>query len=339
MRFVDIIKKIELCKEGNGIYADSSQTQITKAMKEMKSDKDISKVFYQKAMDLAKAVLEKAAKDEPFDIEEVYTLVEGTIDQVVLGGREFLALIDECEASENYLFVHCPNVAILAIYVGLALGYNKSKLDELGVAAYFHDIGMTRVTDIVAHPNILSDEEYEKVKMHPQIGSEILKIQGASERLIRIVREEHERMDGSGYPFGIGGGDINEYARIIGLVDTYEAMTHQRPYRKKLDPHEASKEILTSGQDLFEISMIRTLINIVDVYPIGSWVELNTGEIAKVIEVNKDHPLKPVVNIMFDSQNNVLKDTATINLVKSQNRYIKRPLLDEELKEKIKQEI
>lgn len=311
---------------------EPSQIHIAKAMEEIRIDKEKARALYQEMINLIKYILEKTKKDEPLDIKEVYRLIDQIVDQLVLGNEEFFALI-ETDSPENYLHTHCPNVAILAIGIALGFGYNKSKLIEVGIITFLHDVGMVKVMDIASQPRILSNTEYDQIKKHPKLGTEILKTNCVDETLIRAVKDIHERLNGSGYPAGISNGEIDECARIIGLADAYEAMTHERPYRKKYSPYNAFKEILSSANDLFEPSLIKILVNNIGIYPVGSWVELNTDEIAKVIETNKESPLRPVVNIMFDSHHNILKDASTVDLAKYQSRYIKRPLSDEEVKE------
>ena len=311
-----------------------AEMQLAKVMREMQPDIERSKALYSGGVQLAKETLGNVREKKPLDAVKIKDLVAHIIDYLVLGDKELLNLFYEY-STDNYLYNHMVNVSIMAVYVGLGLGYNKSRLNELGLAAFLHDIGMIKVENVALQPRTLSEEEHNQIKEHPLCGAEILsKIKDIPGSLISVAKEEHERMDGRGYPCGIKGTEISEYARIIATIDVYEALTHKRSYRNKYLPHEAIKEILNNGSSLFDPVILRTLINRVGIYPIGSWVELNTSEIGKVVTNNDEFPLKPIVNLIFDSAGNKPDETRAVNLAKQFNLFIKKPLSDEEVLKK-----
>lgn len=137
---------------------------------------------------------------------------------------------------EDYLIYHVLNVSIISLDLGRGLGYELLQLIELGRAALLHDIGITGYMNIINLPKKLSAEEFKVVKEHPAIGSDTLinNYKDLGQKVFEAVRQEHERSDGSGYPLGLKGNEINEYAQILGVADVYEAMIHDRPYRKKI---------------------------------------------------------------------------------------------------------
>jgi len=315
------------------------EMKIAKAMKETQPDKAISQSLYLNGMSLAKEILHNVKSAEPIDLVSVKDLVAKITDHLLLGDKELLSLFYE-NSQENYLYAHVINVLILSIDLGLALGFNKSKLNELGLAAFLHDIGMSKLEEIYLQPRSLSEEEYNQIKQHPFQGAEILtQLKDISETITLAVRQEHERMNEKGYPQGLNGTQISEYARIIGLIDVYEALTHERSYRKKYLAHEAIKELLSNSASLFDQATLRVLINQVGLYPIGSWVELNTNEIGKVITNNEEFPLRPVIKLIFDNAGLRLLEPRVVNLAKQLNLIVKKPLSDEEVLKKIKEEV
>jgi HD-GYP domain-containing protein (c-di-GMP phosphodiesterase class II) len=310
--------------------------QFAKAMKELEPDKERIRALYFAGLHLAKDVLKSIKEETPLNLNKVKTIIEEITDLLILKDKELLNLFYEY-SPENYLYSHMINVTIMSIEVGLGMGHNKSKLHELGLAAYLHDVGMAKLEDIYLQPRKLTQEEYNKIKEHSIYSFDILsRIEGVPESVITATRDLHERANGKGYPSGLEGGEISEYSRIIATVDTYEALTHNRVYRNKFPPHEAIKEMLTSGYLLYDHEVLKILVNQVGIYPIGSWVELNTDEVGKVITVNEDFPLRPVVNILFDKTKDRLKDSKVINLAKQTNIHIKRPLSDKEILEQLK---
>jgi len=161
-------------------------------------------------------------------------------------------------------------------------------------------------------------------------------ISGAYETLKEAIHQHHERMDGGGYPSGFKGNEINEYSKIIAVVDTYEAMTHHRPYREAMIPHNAIKEIIFSLKRSFDSKAIKALFNRVSIYPVGSFVKLNNGEIAKVISVttNSFSILRPIVLVILDNQGKCVTDPVKLDLSLTGTVYIKEPFVLPKIKEK-----
>ena len=291
--------------------------------------------IYQEFIALIKDILAKGKRSEPIEGRQIVEKVDRLVDQLALAGEELIALTGRA-TPDNYLYAHSVNVFFLSIRVGLGLGYNKSRLNELGVSSLLHDVGMIKVMDIAREPRRLTGEEYEAIKEHPIYGVEILKkVKDLAKAAIYVTHEQHERMSGTGYPRGLKDDEINEYARIVGLVDAYEAMTHPRPYRKKFLPYEALKEIL-KDKVLFDPRFLKILIKEIGVYPIGSWAELNTGEVSKVVRVNKGFPLRPTVNVIFDTEGRKLDEVKSIDLTKHPTLYVKKPLDDTDLEARLK---
>lgn len=315
--------------------APAAQVEIARMMMEKtRVGRPEPEEIYQDLVALIKDVLDKGARDEPIEGKEIVAKIDRLVDQIGLAGDELMGLVVK-STPNNYLCGHSVNVCLLSIGIGLGLGYNKSRLNELGVSSLLHDVGMIKVLDIAKEPRRLTREEYEAIKKHPLYGVEILeKAKDLSKVAIYVAHEQHERMTGAGYPRGLKNDEINEYARIVGLVDAYEAMTHPRPYRKKFLPYEALKEIL-KDKALFDPRFMRVLIEQIGIYPVGSWAELNTDEIGKVVRLNKGFPLRPSVNVIFGPDGRKLDEVKSIDLTKHPTLYIKKPLDDTELEARL----
>jgi len=124
----------------------------------------------------------------------------------------------------------------------------------------------------------------------------------------------HERSDGSGYPKGLKDGDIMEPASIIGLVDSFMAMIKDRPYREKLIRTEAVKSIMEAGKGLFPSRIIRVFFNQISLFPINSFIRLNNGFVGRVTETDKNQPLRPTVEVLYDGSGNKLSKTQIVRL-------------------------
>lgn len=314
------------------------ETEVAKAMRQMQLDSEESRKIYNQALEVIKKILNKKNPESATieDLREAYEIVKVIIDRTVLGDKELISLAVN-STDNNYLYAHSVNVCILSTDLGLALGYNKSKLNELGLGALLHDWSMMKVIDITKQPRTLTESEFAEVKKHPIYNSDVLsRIKNIQEGIIYIAKEHHERFDGSGYPGGLKDDEMNKYSQIVALVDVYEALTHCRPHRKATEPNEAIKELLAmNASGLFDKEIIKLFLNRIGLYPVGSWVELNTDEIGKVILSNEDFPLRPKVNIIFGPKKEKLASMKFIDLSQSTNLYIKRAIKPSELNLKL----
>lgn len=313
------------------------ELQITKAMRQVQPDIEEIKFFYAKIIQTLQDLFKSLKDKEPFELKQINDLIKQAVDLIVLGDIILLGLAADDYSGDDYPFHHMANVMILSIRLGLELEYNKIRLNELGLAALLHDIGMVKYRDMVIESRTVSKEERDLIKQHAQEGAKALSLfENVKNEIIAAIKEHHERFKGSGYPDGIKNGNISEYARIIGTIDVYEALTHSRNYRPhKYSPHEAVKEMLTVNSQSFDPAILKTFINQVGIYPVGSWVELNTSEVARVIAPNANSPLRPIVAIIFDAHRNKLEEPRAVNLSKAFNVYIKKSLSDEEARKLI----
>jgi HD-GYP domain-containing protein (c-di-GMP phosphodiesterase class II) len=201
--------------------------------------------------------------------------------------------------TEDYALDNALHVAILGAKVGMGLHYSQDELERLVLAALLHDIGMwTLPVSLIEKRAAFSEEERDILRTHPERGRRILAGQGSVfEWVSTISAQEHERWDGSGYPCRLKDKQIAEPAQIIGMVDALDAMVTMRPYRKRLTPHQALRELLIGAKAHFPHRVLKALGDQITLYPIGTNVRLNTGELGMVTRVNSRYPLRPLVAI------------------------------------------
>lgn len=286
--------------------------------------------LYEQMLSLMRLALRKDTNYQLIDTKPIIRQTEMIVNQLRLCNEELLMLAFNKDSKDgNYLPYHSVNVCILSIEVGLGSGFTKQQLIELGISALLHDIGMTEYLHLTKQPRRLNSQEYHEVQNHPAKGLEVLKkIEGLNKKILYAAYQHHERSDGSGYPKGLKGESISEYARIVGLADAYEAMVHHRPYRYKLLPLEAMREILAQ-RETFEHALIKALIERIGVFPIGSLVELNTNELAVVIKLNYAASLRPVamVRILRGADHCEPAETKVLDLTNHSNIYIKKAVI------------
>ena len=235
-------------------------------------------------------------------VKDLYSTVNDIIDEL-LSNRSLMVNMVDIRCLDEYTFGHSVNVCVLAIITGITMGFSRQKLFHLGMGALLHDIGKIGVPlEILNKPGPLTREEFEIVKKHCAYGAAILEKDRHAGPLCRLVAlQHHERYGGQGYPAGLAGDEIHLFARITGMVDTYDALTADRVYRRAFPPHEAYEMIAASGNYLFDFEVVKSFLHNVAAYPLGSLVRLSSGETGVVVETVRGYSLYPRVRILFDA--------------------------------------
>jgi HD-GYP domain-containing protein (c-di-GMP phosphodiesterase class II) len=225
---------------------------------------------------------------------------------------------------DHYLYMHSLNVCVYSTLLGMASGYNQEQLMTLGLGAMLHDIGKTQISmQVLLKPGVLSSYEFEEMKRHTERGYYLLKDEPNIPLLVaHCAYQHHERIDGSGYPRGIKGDEIHDYAKWIGIVDSYDAMTSNRVYRNAMLPHQAVEALYSGSDILYDTTMLRLFRDKVAIYPIGLTVKLNTGQSAIVSDINATCAHRPIIRIITDEAGIDLKSPFDMDLSKNLNVLI-----------------
>ena len=217
---------------------------------------------------------------------------------------------------DEYTAIHSLNVCVLSLTFGRALKLPQKELEELGLGALLHDIGKMRVPlKVLNKPGKLTPDEFEIMKSHPGMGYELLrKEKNISEEVLAIVRNHHERLNGSGYPDQLTDSAITYFTKIVTITDVYDAITSDRVYHDGMTPHDAMQRLYEWMPDNFDKALIEQFIRTLGIYPIGSAVELKTGHIGLVVKLNEGHRLKPVVMLIMNRNREYYPRRKLVNL-------------------------
>jgi len=266
-------------------------------------------------IEMVKASFTNVKHHLKLDINRVANTVNSIIDEL-LSSDEILVQLTDIRAFDDYLFAHSVNVCVLSIVTGITLNYHKARLIELGVGALLHDIGKTRISsEILNKPDDLSRQEFEEVKRHTTYGFEILRNYSDLSLLsAHIAFQHHERWDGRGYPRGLRGELIHEYARIVAVADVYDALLADRPYRPAYTVNQALAILERMAGVYLDPNLVSALVSNIAIYPVGTLVEISTGYIGIVMEVNKAAPTRPIIRIIVDNSGRHLNRTHLIDL-------------------------
>jgi HD-GYP domain-containing protein (c-di-GMP phosphodiesterase class II) len=267
-----------------------------------------------------------------------WTAYQALVDRTIAnlkGGADLLWIAnDPYPQGANYLVSHIASVGILSIRIGIGLDYDQPRLHELGLAAFLFDVGMWRVPEaVLKKTSALTPDELAVIQNHTRLGAELVgQWTSANPELLEPILQHHERENGHGYPQGLAGTLIHPNARIIGLMDVYAALIQQRPYRRRFRCHEAIRDIVKTKHDNFSPQLIKALLAEVSFFPPPTLVKLNTGEIGRVVSVNRQQPLRPELEILVDSRGNRLDPPKPLDLAEAPFVYVVGPLHEGELK-------
>lgn len=255
------------------------------------------------AVSTTKAVLTAMSSGGRGDLAKLRRDVE-TIVEEILYSREMMVGLIDLRSLDDYTFTHSVNVAIYSIIVGKSFGYSRSQLTDLGVGTVLHDLGKCLVDqDTLQKPGFLTPEEFEHIKTHTSKGFETLRSEMEINLLsAHVAFQHHERLDGSGYPRGLKGDGIIEFARVAAVADVYDAITNHRVYKPALPPSLAMRTIQTEGGRLLDPRVVDRLIQHLVPYPVATTVKLTSGEVALVIKVSVGSPESPTVKLLNDGR-------------------------------------
>ncbi|OGI66700.1 MAG: hypothetical protein A2W18_09770 [Candidatus Muproteobacteria bacterium RBG_16_60_9] len=244
--------------------------------------------------------------------------VVGALAESVIRNPDALTCFIQLKNKDEYTAQHSLRVCILALAFGRHLGLDRETLEMLGTGALLHDIGKMKVpNEILNKPAALSEYEFSVMKTHVPRGVEILeRMPGIPRPAIDVARCHHERYTGSGYIGGLTGDQIGFFGMIGGIVDCYDAVTSDRAYRAGMSAHAALKQMYEWRARDFHPGLVEQFIQCMGIYPIGSVVELNTGEIAVVVTMNRVRRLKPRVTLVLNANCAPYNTPVTVDLMK-----------------------
>jgi HD domain len=233
-------------------------------------------------------------------------------------------------AGVEYVAFHQARVCVLSLRIGAGIGYDRGRLLCLGQAGALFDVGVWQMPEaILRRSDMLSADELALWRSHPKLSAEIVRRWSPpDEHVVKTILDHHEREQGQGFPQGLYGPAIDPDAKIIALVDTYAALTLPASSRARLRPHEAIREIVRTRNDQFPSALVKALLSEISVFPPGTVVRLNTDEVGRVLAVNRNHPLRPKVEILADAKGQRLAAPKLLDLSEAPFLYITGPVGD-----------
>jgi putative nucleotidyltransferase with HDIG domain len=259
-----------------------------------------------KLYDQAKDLQAKAFKDlqsgSPISISAFKETANGFIDSV-FRNQDALACFARMREKDTYLLEHSINVSILISIFAKHMGIERSIIEQMTTGALLHDIGKVHIPDtILQKPGQLSIEEFETMKQHAKYSYDIVMNAQLGKIATEIAGYHHERLDGSGYPFGYDAKNLSQYVRMAAIVDVYDALTAERVYKVGMTPIKAFRILKEGTPHHYDTELLNVFINAIGVYPVGTLVKLTSQRVGIVSVSNPSNPLQPIVKVFYNAK-------------------------------------
>lgn len=310
------------------VYPEQETTRILELYEEAPHIDDI--IYYKtriQAQKLIQKAMDRMLPENSINMEKISQMVDEIIEQL-LSAKDIILTLSRLRSIDDYTYEHSVNVCVVSLVIGMDLNLDKSILKQLGIGALLHDVGKVSISEeILKKPAKLTHEEFNEVKSHTDIGYQILIKSGVSEEAAQIALYHHEKFDGSGYNRMLKGQDIPLLSRIVTVADSYDAMSNDRVYRRRIAPDKVYKEIAILGGQHFDYEITERFLRRIDLFPIGTGVVLNTNHKGVVIAQNKLLPQSPIIRIFKDESDSrnitINTDFVDVNLAKTRYLFIK----------------
>jgi len=266
-------------------------------------------------------IFEEVEEGHKLDIVRLRKSVEPVVDSISRNPDACL-WVARLKQHDQYTYKHSLCSAIWSVSLGRQIGLQRHDLRSLAMGCMLMDVGKLRVEpELLQAGRKLTQEEMARVAAHVGHGIAIVQESGVLNRdVLDIVAHHHERFDGSGYPSGLRHGEIPPFARIAGIVDTYDAVTSRRSYAAPMSPSDAIKLLYRGRDAAFQAELVEAFIQAVGIYPAGTVVELSSGEVGVVVAEYRIRRLRPKVMILLDAHKRSLRKSKLVDLQREVDR-------------------
>ena len=251
------------------------------------------------AIDMLGTVMHDIRVGKGLEIEAVESVVEDLVESIIRHPGA-LQLVSRMREADESSYTHALQVAVLLASFGRELGFSRKELTYLGQVGMLLDVGKLRIDQrILNKRGNLTAKEFEEVKQHVQYGLEIIESSAvAHPDVVAGVAHHHERLNGTGYPQGLQDAEISPIGKMAGIVDAFSALTSIRPYAEPMSPYAAMQQLQGWTDTYFNTGLVELFIQAIGIFPVGTLVELSTGELAVVLEQSRPRRLKPKVLVV-----------------------------------------
>jgi HD-GYP domain-containing protein (c-di-GMP phosphodiesterase class II) len=282
----------------------SLRTELTRA-----------KIVYSEAQKTVTRIFERLRRGADIDVEQLSAVVDSMVDSV-FRNRDAMSWLARMKTKDDYLYSHSLACSVWALSLGRHLGLDRELLQVLGTGAMLLDVGKTQIpSELLNKPAQPSADEWRVLRGHVPAAIRLLRASPQlDERVIPMIETHHERIDGSGYPHGLSQDRIPLLGRMAAIVDAYDAMTSERTYARARSTYDAVRELKRLSGTGFQQELVELFVQAVGVFPTGTLVELNTGEVGVVTAQNRFRRLRPEIMVLLDAKKKVRNEFRVVDL-------------------------
>jgi HD-GYP domain-containing protein (c-di-GMP phosphodiesterase class II) len=288
---------------------------------DQEKSKEVAKRTYERSVSVTKEVINSVRMGRSASVKKVKRAVQSIVDQV-LSNEVSLVGLTTIRDYDEYTFTHSVNVCIFSVAMGRRLGLTKLQLYDLGMAALFHDVGKSRVPmDVLGKEGTLTEEEWRIMQAHPWLGVlTLFGLRGYGEipyRGMISAYEHHMKVDLTGYPKSLRPRQLSVFSKIIACADGFDAATTRRVYQTvPIQSDQVLREMWENPRRGHDKVIVKALINLLGIYPVGTCVILDTYEVGVVHAANPDpvHLHRPLVRIVFTPEGGLNPQGPVVNM-------------------------
>lgn len=275
----------------------------------------VAKAIHREATVAAKTIFTQMLQSGRLDVDLARDTVNPMLESMMRNPNALIWLT-RMKQHDSYIFSHSLNSSIWGLAFARHLGLEKEEIYEVGLGCLLMDVGKTQLPlTLLLKPGPLSEDELKLAHSHVASSRDIIRgMDGITPRIMELVQNHHERFDGSGYPKQVEGHGIPVFAKIAGIVDTYDALVSFRPHAGERPPHEAMRYIYGLRGTLFQDEVVVKFMQVVGAFPTGSVVELNTGAVGVVLAQNQQR-LRPRLALVMDEAKRRLSHPAVVDMM------------------------
>lgn len=290
----------------------------------VKEEIERARGIYKEAHNIMHDLMEDIRLGKQVEVERVQPISEQLVESV-FRNKDALISLSRIKDKDHYTFMHSVSVAGLMITFARAMNYPMDLIKEISIGGMLHDVGKMMTPDNVLNkPGKLTDDEFKVMKHHVVYSRELLEGKpGITQAALDVAALHHERIDGTGYPFGLKGDEISEVGQMSTIVDVYDALTSVRVYKSAWEPNVALKKLLEWSDNHFNPALVKHFIRCLGIYPIGTLVELDSGNVAIVIEQGETDLLNPRVRIIYNIRKKGVVPVTELDLAKTDDHITK----------------
>ncbi|MGL1892631.1 MAG: HD domain-containing protein [Spirochaetaceae bacterium] len=304
----------------------SSTSSITAGVEEHQG-KQHAEEFYMKCLEFVNVLFKDFKNNEKLNLNNVSDKIKEIIKEVKEHPLYILRFASLPSFEHDYMVTHATKTTMLSIAIGDKLKLPQHKLVELGISCLFHEIGLLKLPERLYNgAGKITDEEKQALSTHTILSFRILKQLNVSRDVLLGVLEHHERENASGYPQKLPGEKISLFGKIISIACSFDAQISDRPFRNGKDAHSSLLNMMQQIGTLYNDKLIKGLVGLLTIYPLGCYIQMENGSIARSIGYNPENPTFPIMQQITTTSDSILAERPIINLSEENSSLVKKVL-------------